>query len=217
MVETGMITVTKREQIRKAYYLEQKSIRQIARELQCSRKTVDKAILSPEPAAYTRKIPPTAPVLGEFKSRLEALWAENSRLPKKQRYTGKKIFQILKRDGYSGSEARVQTYLVELRKRDKIPKTFLPLEFDPGQDAQVDWGEALVDLAAERVKVHLFVMRLNFSRRSFVKAYPRQRQEAFFEAHVEAFHFFEGVPARLTYDNLASAVQEVLTGHNRIE
>lgn len=138
-------------------------------------------------------------------------------MPPKQHYTGKKIFQIVRAEGYTGSEARVQTFLVELRKPTKIPKTFLPLEFDPGQDAQVDWGEALVDLAGERVKVHLFVMRLNFSRRSFVKAYPRQRQEAFFEAHVEAFHFFEGVPARLTYDNLASAVQEVLTGHNRIE
>lgn len=61
-----MITVTRREQIRKAYYLEQKSIRQIARELHCSRKTVDKAILSPEPATYIRKAPAPSTVLGQF-------------------------------------------------------------------------------------------------------------------------------------------------------
>ncbi len=212
-----MITVTQREQIRRAYYLEQKSIRQIARELHCSRKTVDKAILSPEPAPYTRKVAAPAPVLGEFKSRIEELWAENERLPRKQRYTGKKIFQLLKQEGYRGSEVRVQSYLVELRKRERVPKTFLPLVFDPGQDAQVDWGEAVVELAGERTKVQLFVMRLNYSRRCFVRAYPLQRQEAFFEGHVEAFHFFGGVPVRLTYDNLSSAVQKVLNGHNRLE
>ena len=46
-----MITVEKREQIRRAYFLEDKSVRKIAQELRCSRDTVKKAIASAEPTA----------------------------------------------------------------------------------------------------------------------------------------------------------------------
>lgn len=94
---------------------------------------------------------------------------------------------------------------------------FIPLEFDPGVDAQVDWGEASVLLAGVSVMVQVFVMRLCYSRKLFVRAYPSQKQEAFFEGHVQAFQHFQGVPRRLTYDNLKAAVQRVLTGHNRQE
>jgi len=57
IVEEEMIKVDKREQIRRAYYVEEKSIRQIARELRHSRDTVKKAIESAEPATYTLKKP----------------------------------------------------------------------------------------------------------------------------------------------------------------
>jgi len=91
------------------------------------------------------------------------------------------------------------------------------LEFDPGQDAQVDWGEAVVELNGERVTVQVFVMRLNHSRARFCMAFPFQKQEAFFAGHIQAFHFFGGVPHRITYDNLKTAVYEILQGHNRRE
>jgi hypothetical protein len=91
------------------------------------------------------------------------------------------------------------------------------LEFDPGIDAQVDWGEAEVELAGVRVTAQIFVMRLCYSRRIFVMAFPTQKQESFFEGHVQAFHYFGGVPPRLTYDNLATAVQRVLEGRHRQE
>jgi hypothetical protein len=35
-------------------------------------------------------------------------------------------------------------------------------------DAQVDWGEAVADIAGQRTTVQLFVIRLNYSRRAFV-------------------------------------------------
>ena len=58
-------------------------------------------------------------------------------------------------------------------------------------------------------------MRLCYSRRTFVMAFPSQRQEAFFEGHVQAFAHVQGVPRRITYDNLKAAVQRILTGHTR--
>jgi hypothetical protein len=48
-------------------------------------------------------------------------------------------------------------------------------------------------------------------------AVPGQKQEAFFEGHRRAFRFFGGVPHRLVYDNLKTAVLKVLRGRRREE
>ena len=134
-----MITLEQYEQIRRMYHLEEKSARQIARELRCSRQTVSRALRLEQAPAYTMSKPRSAPVLGPYQARLEELLAENQRLPKKQRYTAHKLFQLIQQEGYVGSEAGVQMYAVRWRKTNKRPATFLPLEFEPGQDAQVDW------------------------------------------------------------------------------
>jgi len=212
-----MITVQDREEIRKAYFNENKSIRQIARELHRSPKTIKKALVSAEAGTYTLSKSRAAPVLGAYKVEIERLLEENEKLPRKQRYTIHKIYQAIVGQGYAGSESSVRSYVAKKRKEKRRPPVFLPLEFDPGSDAQVDWGEAYVDIAGERVKVQIFVMRLNYSRRMFVKAYPRQSQVAFFDGHVSSFQYFEGVPWRIAYDNLKAAVLKVLEGKNRQE
>jgi transposase len=212
-----MITVEKREQIRRAYFLEEKSIRKIAEELRCSRETVKKAIASAEPTAYTLTASRKAPVLGPYKAQIDDLLAENERLPRKQRYTSHKIYEALHKSGYSGSESNVRHYIAQRRREKKRPKLYLPLEFDPGVDAQVDWGDAVAIIGGEKVTVQVFYMRLNYSRKLFMAAFPAQKQEAFFEGHVRAFHHFQGVPRRISYDNLKAAVQKVLEGSNRQE
>ena len=111
----------------------------------------------------------------------------------------------------------MRRYVGQQRRSKLKPPVFLPLEFDPGTDAQADWGEAQAIIAGKQQTVQYFVIRLNYSRRSFIMAFPAQRQEAFFEAHVHAFHHFGGVPARITYDNLTVAVKRVLEGRNREE
>ena len=187
-----MIQVEDRETIRRAYYTENKSIRQIARELRRSRKTVRKAIGSAESTPYALKVPRRAAVLGPHKARIDELLTENERMPRKQRYTSHKIYELIKGDGYTGGESTVRGYVARRQKGKQRREVFIPLEFDPGTDGQVDWGEAVVDMAGERVAVQLFLMRLCYSRRLFVMAFPAQKQEAFFEGHVRAFHFFGG-------------------------
>ena len=118
-----MISVEQREKIRRAYFVEEKSIRQIARELKCSRPTVRKAITSPEPAAYTLSVPRPAPVLGPYKERIKELLAENERLPRKQRYTGRKIYQTIQKEGYAGSESTVRSYIAELRQTEEAAES----------------------------------------------------------------------------------------------
>ncbi len=60
-------------------------------------------------------------------------------------------------------------------------------------------------------------MRSMKSGAAFHRAYPHATQQAFLEAHEEAFDYFGGVFRTLRYDNLPSAVKKVLRGHTRIE
>jgi transposase len=217
IAEEEMITVEDREKIRRAYFVENRSIRQIAREYNCARTTVRKAIESAEPAQYTLKKSRRAPVLGPYVERIGQLLAESERMPRKQRYTSRKIYETIQAEGYTGSEVGVRQYISKQRREKKRPQVYIPLEFDPGTDAQVDWGEGVAIIAGEQVTVQLFYMRLCYSRRLFMMAFPAQKQEAFFEGHVRAFQHFQGVPHRLSYDNLKAAVQRVLEGRNRQE
>ena len=212
-----MMSVEIREAIRRAYYVEKKSIRQIARDLHVSRKTVDKALLSAVPQPYTLTTPRTAPILGPFRERIAQLLAENAHLPRKQQYTSPVIFRILQAEGYQGSESGIRTYIASLRRSQHRSDLFLPLDFDPGADAQVDWGEAVATIAGHTQPIQLFVMRLCYSRRLFVMAFPSQKQECFFAGHIHAFQHFAGVPHRVTYDNVTTAVRRVLAGRNRQE
>jgi transposase len=197
--------------------LEGMSIRAIARRYHHGREAIRRAIADPAPPEYTLREPRPKPRLDDFLPRIDELLDESDQLPRKQRYTAKKIFQLIQGEGYQGSESTVRRYVGQLRKRRRPAQAFLPLSFDPGQDAQVDWGEAKVDFSDERLDIQIFVMRLNYSKARFVMAFPFQRQEAFFAGHNAAFRFFEGVPRRITYDNLKTAVYKVLSGRNRQE
>lgn len=212
-----MIKVDKIERIRRAYYVEGKSMRQIEREYHHSWHTIKKALESAEAGSYTLKEPREAPVLGPYKARIKELLEQNEQLPRKHRLTGHRIYKLVWDEGYRGSEAGVLVYLWQLRKAKRQVKVFLPLEFEPGQDGQVDWGEAEVILAGEQVTVQIFVMRLCYSRKIFVMAFPSQKQECFFAGHVAAFQHLGGVPYRLTYDNLKAAVKKILIGSKRQE
>jgi transposase len=216
-VEKDMITVVDRERIRRAFYVEGKSMREIAEEMRHGYWTIRKALESAEHQPYRLSQPKSAPKLDGYKAKVEELLTEEAALPRKQRYTTHRIYELMLDEGYSGSESNLRRYIGQRRRERRRPEIFIPLAFEPGQDAQVDWGEAEVVLAGKRVTVQLFVMRLCYSRRTFVMAFPNQKQEAFFSGHVEAFHFFAGVPHTLTYDNLKTAVRRILTGRNRQE
>jgi transposase len=205
------------ERIRKAYHIEGLSIREISRQYGHGRTLIRKTLEHAVPEPYQINCPRNANIIGQYRERIQELLKESEKQPRKQRYTGHKIYEILVKEGYTGSEGYVHNHISQSKKKLKAGKSFLPLEFDAGQDAQVDWGEAVVILAGVQVKVQFFVMRLNYSRVRFVKAYPFQKQEAFLEGHESGFHFMGGVPHRITYDNLKTAVFKILEGHNRQE
>jgi transposase len=202
-----MLTLEERERMRRAYYLHHKSIRQIAEDEGRSRETVSRVIAENPPSSSQQTRSKPSPVFGPFQSRVDELMERNERLPRKQHYTSHKIFEILQSEGYQGCESRVRQHIASWKRVHKAPPVFLPLEFEPGQDAQCDWGQAIAVIAGVRQTVEVFVMRLCYSRRTFVMTFPSQKQESFFWGHMQAFNYFGGVPARISYDNLATAVK----------
>jgi transposase len=97
-----------------------------------------------------------------------------------------------------------------------LPEVFVPQVHAPAQTAEVDWGQAEVELAGARTKVHLFFMRSCFSGAAFSIASPVETQQAFLEGHVQAFGWFGGVFGEVRYDNLTSAVKRLLKGRRRV-
>ncbi len=61
-----LLKVDEREQIRRAHFIDGKSIRQIAREGHHHRRTVREAIQDPAPSHYTLHDPRPRPVLGPY-------------------------------------------------------------------------------------------------------------------------------------------------------
>jgi transposase len=89
------------------------------------------------------------------------------------------------------------------------------LTYRPGDLAEVDFFEVLVDVDGVRRKAWLFLMRLMYSGRDFAWIYDRQDQVSFLDGHVRAFAHFAGVPGRIAYDNLRAAVVRILVGGAR--
>ena len=117
------------------------------------------------------------------------------------------------------AERTVRDYVRRRRRELGEPgdEVYVPQVHEPGIEAEVDWGEAIVAIGGQRRKVYLFLMRACYSGAAFVTCFERETQQAFLEAHVEAFRFFGGVFAVIRYDNLRSAVKQVLRGRRRVE
>ena len=156
------------------------------------------------------------PVIGPVTQIIDA-WLEGDRKVKpKQRHTAHRIWNRLVAEyDFTGGESTVRCYV--RNKKQQVKDMFLLLEFAPGEAAQVDWGEADVIMNGIQTKVMLFCYHLAYSGVSFVMAFPHSRQEALFEGHIEAFEHLGGLPDRIIYDNMKTAVKTILTGKERIE
>lgn len=211
-----MIKMDQVERIRKRILVEGLSERKVAREAKVSRHTVRKALSSSGPPKYQLTRPRPRPVLGQVEQLIMQMLRSDEGKPKKQQHTARRIFVRLRDEyGFLGSEPSVRRCVLGLRH--KQPEVFIPLEYDPGAEAQADFGEAEVIIDGVRQMVQFFCLKLCYSRMPFVIAFPHQRQEAFFEGHRWGFSFFGGVPQRVTYDNLKVAVKKMLEGHDREE
>jgi transposase len=208
------------EQIRRDRDREELSERALAARYRVGRGTVRQALASPVPPVRKRPENRPAPKLGEYRELIDQWLIADLVAPRKQRHTAKRIWKrLVDEHGVEVAEVTVRQH-VHKRRRElglTVGEVFVPQVHAPGRTAEVDWGEADVELAGARTTVHLFHMRSCFSGAAFSMASPVETQQAFLEGHVLAFDWFGGVFAEVRYDNLGSAVKKVLRGRRRVE
>ncbi len=212
-----MLKVDQYEYIRTAYRVYGKTIRQISRETGHSRNTVKRA-LKDQYQGYQQRERQVYPVLEAHLATIDNWLKADRDKPKKQRHTARRIYHRLKNErGYQGCESSVRRYVREARIRlgTAVSNVFIPLEAELGKEAEIDWGTCHAVLSGTQVRLKMFCMRSKGSGKHFVRCFPCERQQAFFEGHIEAFHFFDGIFPTLIYDNLSSAVAQVLKGKKR--
>ncbi|MCW5777753.1 MAG: IS21 family transposase [Phycisphaeraceae bacterium] len=189
------------------------SQRQVAKEFGISRVTVRKYV---EGAAPVRQeaTPRARPVWAKVGPRIEALLAASKAWTGgKQQLTATRLHELLVGEGHQVGASLVKAAVAEWKRQRR--EVFVPLTYRPGDLAEVDFFEVLVEIDGTRRKAWLFLMRLMYSGRDFAWIYERQDQVSFLDGHVRAFAHFAGVPARLAYDNLKAAVVRILVGGER--
>ena len=204
-------------EIRRRHAVQQQSISAIARDMGISRPTVRKHLKTVDEPKYQRAQPPS-PMLGQFAESLTQWLTQEANLPRARRRTAHRLFEGLQAIGYAGAYDSVQRFVKHWKLTNHSPKmtdAFVPLVFALGDACQFDWSQEQVEIAGVLQNIKVAHFRMAYSRRMFVVAYPRERQEMLLEAHCCAFDYFGGVPARLIYDNLKTVVDAVLVGKAR--
>lgn len=109
--------------------------------------------------------------------------------------------------GFSASYNSVKRFAATLVEQD--PEQFDRLEFAPGEEGQVDYGEGALTLVPGKDryrKPRLFVMTLRFSRRSFRRVVWKSSKETWARLHEQAWCYFGGCPQYCVLDNLKEGV-----------
>jgi transposase len=213
----GMLVVETIAKIRRAYFVQQKPIKAICRELGLSRKVVRKVLRSEATEfRYTRERQPL-PKIGPWRDEIDALLLANEGKAPRERLTLIRVFEALRGSGYDGGYDAVRRYAKAWRKGrgTATAEAYVPLSFAPGEAYQFDWSHEIVLINGVTVTVKVAHVRLCHSRMLFVRAYPRESQEMVFDAHDRAFAFFKGACTRGIYDNMKTAVETILVGKER--
>jgi transposase len=208
------------EEIRREYEHGAGTIKGVAKKLGVHRRMVREAVGSAVPRP--RKIPERQrPKLTAAIPFIDEVLEADRKVHRKQRHTARRIFHRLRREKpeIAVAESTVREY-VRLRKTEMGltgREIFIPQSYAWGSEGQVDWYEAYAEIDGQETMMNIFCLRSMAGGGAFHRAYPRATQQAFLEAHELAFAYFGGVFKILRYDNLKSAVQKILRGHQREE
>ena len=118
------------------------------------------------------------------------------------------LYRQLQSMGYVGGEDHFRHTLRDLGLRPvQRPEPSMRLRFLAAEQAQADWAEfGAVGIGRARRTLMGLLVTLSYSRQTHLSLFYNARMSSFLQGHVEAFAAFGGVPRRIVYDNLKSAV-----------
>lgn len=115
--------------------------------------------------------------------------------------------ELVDRFGFAQRYNSVKRFCRALRRQE--PEQFDRLEFLPGEECQVDYGEGALTRhpnSGRYRRPRLFVMTLRYSRRSFRQVVWKSSSEVWARLHEQAFHYFGGSVNYCVLDNLKEGV-----------
>lgn len=215
-----MLSMTYKKDIRKLFYEQGLNISEISKETGVDRKTARLIINQTD----FNELPEEKKTMGRpikirpYKEIIDGWLLEDRKARKKQRHTGKRVFdRLLKEfgDEFDCSYKTISNY-VTARKNEIYRKDgcYLPLEHMAGE-AQADFGEA--DFYENSKLHHGYYLNLSFpySNQGYLQVFKGQNQECLFEGLLNIFRHIGGVPHRIWFDNASIIVSGILKGGNR--
>lgn len=165
----------------------------IANQLGVSKNTVKKYLRMKTPPSYKQR-PPEKSKWEEFQDEIIKGITKDLKPAV--------IFENLKTKGAKGGHSSFYEYFNKLSKKFKPQKLSMRYETEPGEQAQFDWAEYLIEYKKTgRKKVYIITMILGNSRYRLNVASEDVTQISLFESMELAFAYFGGVPKSLLIDN----------------
>lgn len=146
------------------------------------------------------------PLRNAVEKDIVSLLEENKLLPKNERRNAADIWEYLVQEkGFAIGQSTVREYVRELRNQHQ--EVYLPLEHEPGDSIQFDWGDMTAFIRDVRTSVSVFCAVLPYSGTPCAFVYLDKSTLSFIDGHIRTFEYFGGVSRRCVYDNLKTAVK----------
>src|SRR5262249_52673503 len=161
-----MLVVETVAKIRRAYFVQGKSIKAICREMHISRKVVRKVLRSDATEFRYERGEQPFPRLGRWKADLDQLLTANAGKAARERLTLIRLLEELGLLGCDGGYDAVRRY-ARTWGREHASQTaaaYVPLSFAPGEAYQFDWSHEIVVMSGVTVTVKVAHARLCHSR-----------------------------------------------------
>jgi len=170
-------------------------IREIARQLGCSRNTVRRYLREQQASRYGPRAPRATkldPYKGYLRERVE--YARPQWIP------ATVLLREISGKGYSGGISQLKAWLAPLKQVQA--EAVVRFETAPGQQMQADFTW----VRKGRDPLVAFVATLGYSRAAYVKFGRSEGEQALCEGLREAFDYFGGVPEHVLFDNPKTVV-----------
>jgi len=158
----------------------------------------------PWPPAIERPPPATRPAASTSACEPHRAWIEAQVTLGRNAVS---IYQdLVEGHGFAHRYNSVKRFVAGLKAR--TPERFDVLEFLPGEEAQVDYGQGALTLhpTGKYKRPYLFVMTLKYSGKSFRKVVWKTDQQVWAQLHEQAWRAFGGCTQYTVLDNLKEGV-----------
>jgi transposase len=212
--------------------------RQIARELQISRVTVNKYIeeydllqsqglpqettlstyLSKKPVCNTGERPKVC-LTQDIQQFIDNLLEQNNKHlqqgMRKQLLKKIDVFHMLQEQNYNIGYTTVCNYIRSKEVKTTTSEAFIRQEYQLGSVCEFDWGEIKLIIDGQTSKFQLAVFTSAYSNYRYAVIFNRQDTLAFMESHVLFFLHTKGVYHQMVYDNMRVAVAKFIGKHEK--